>query len=451
MKRNQTKLKWKEMNFKQRVFFVLDWIMRIVLIVTVFLFVIAIVMNLSSSNNDTSAASCVFADEDPNYWEEYDRLVYPDPCIYYLNDDFYYSSRWDTSFSLTSWVICDFPFVWNGYNCRYIAFLINDTEYKVSVSAWFDGEWNEVDLYDLDDGFFDDTDSGRTIVIGSSIIESVEYWLSQNSTDVIESEVDSAYNDGYLAGESSVDYLFTGVFYGSTLSADVTYFDNVSESTYVKSFSDLPVNLGYNTFLFDAAYNYIDAQRVDVENDNVQSVSVVISLKFPFSYVSERAFYISGSSRSDIFDITLVDTNGKRYSGSFDPEHGYFAYFPDTLNSAAAIVSIEMYFGRAQDTMPDASLTQDSGNDFQGYNEGLSDGISEGYYDGIDVGYSEGYSVGFQEGFDSQGSGSFGWLVSSVQNFLNTPFFGTFSIGTLLYVALGVTFVMLFLKFFAGG
>lgn len=66
-------------------------------------------------------------------------------------------------------------------------------------------------------------------------------------------------------------------------------------------------------------------------------------------------------------------------------------------------------------------------------------------------GYNSGYSVGFQEGFNQSKSGGFGWLVSSVQQFLDVKFFGDFGIGTLIYVMLGTVFVMLFLKFFAGG
>lgn len=89
----------------------------------------------------------------------------------------------------------------------------------------------------------------------------------------------------------------------------------------------------------------------------------------------------------------------------------------------------------------------------QGYDAGYKAGYNDNgaYDDGYKNGYDEGRSDGFQEGFNQTKSGGFGWLISSVQQFLSTNFFGDFGVGSLLYVALGLSLVTLFLKFFAGG
>jgi len=91
----------------------------------------------------------------------------------------------------------------------------------------------------------------------------------------------------------------------------------------------------------------------------------------------------------------------------------------------------------------------------EGYSTGYTEGETVGKEEGQAIGYENGYSVGYQEGYDRgfsfTGVGGFDWLISSVQSFLNTEFFGDFGIGTLLYVGLGITLVTLFLKLFAGG
>lgn len=105
-----------------------------------------------------------------------------------------------------------------------------------------------------------------------------------------------------------------------------------------------------------------------------------------------------------------------------------------------------------------------------GYDEGYNVGKEGGFVEGKEFGYTGGYQIGYDKGFelgknkgyidgenagytkgfnDAGDSGGFGWLISSVQTFLETDFFGSFSIGDLVYVMIGVSFVLLFLKFFS--
>ena len=83
-----------------------------------------------------------------------------------------------------------------------------------------------------------------------------------------------------------------------------------------------------------------------------------------------------------------------------------------------------------------------------GTEESYNNGYGDGYDIAYDIGYDKGRSDGFQEGFNQTKSGGFGWLISSVQAFLNVNFFGDFGIGTLVYVGLGLIMLSVFLKMF---
>ena len=468
-KRNKTKLTWKEMNVKQRIFFVLDWIMRGVLIVTLALFVIAFVMNCAGYGSDDDSAtpsSVAYADEGYSLYSSDIRYIT-------YSDNF--SSVFYNNFSGTVSSI-DVNSIYFGVNLRsfpsntvFTCVLYCYTDFPANAElfiSYLSTSWFHHGFLVFGDFYYFTLslpDSYSYFSFGLQSLSSIFSLPFSYNFDVYfyPGEYNPGFAQGLAAGIvqgreegiNSVTSAQSGIFYNSKLSADVTYYDNVTDSTYNKSFSDLIPNLGYNSVLFDSTYNYIASQRNSTENDNVKSVSCTINLSQPFSYNSERPFYISGSSRSDIFDITLIDINGNRYSGSFDSDQNYFAFFPSSsgIDNAAAISSIVIYFGRADDTMSDASLTHDSGGYFQGYNVGLNNGYNNGFSDGRAEGIDIGFDEGYQSGFNQAGAGGFSWLISSVQSFLNTPFFGTFGIGTLLYIALGVTFVMLFLKFFAGG
>ena len=484
--RNKSKLSWNEMNVKQRIFYVLDWIMRGVLIVTLALFIVALGMNCAGygSDDDSAAPSSVaYADDVTNSNRLIDGSSFAQYNLNLVNDRLYFpvpfpelSTLFQFPISLSAGDYTIFVSVGNGdivlNSCDYYfanssfvkcfsisSSVLNSPNHVVSFSLT-SSQASEISFlcvyFNSSASFF----SGQVV----NYIMLVKGLYDSDSMPAYQPNLQYIYESGYDFGHSlgieqgreegvnSVPSAQAGIFYNSTLSADVTYFDNEASSEYTQSFSDFTPNLGYNSVLFNSFYNYIFSQRRN-QNTYPESVECTIDLYQPFSYNAERPFYISGSSRSDIFSITLIDINGKRYSGHFDSDRDYFAFFESSegLENAAAISSIELYFGRAEDTMQDAALSQDSGGYFQGYNSGLSQGLNEGYLNGLDAGYDNGYEVGYESGFSAADGGGFAWLISSVQTFLNEPFFGSFGIGTLLYVALGIVFVSLFLKFFAGG
>lgn len=81
-----------------------------------------------------------------------------------------------------------------------------------------------------------------------------------------------------------------------------------------------------------------------------------------------------------------------------------------------------------------------------GYDIGYSDGLEEGKQQGYDLGYSTGYSKGSDGTFNPVGM-----IINPVAQFLSTPLFGNFSIGSFFTVALFVSVALIFLRIFAGG
>ena len=470
-KRNKTKLTWKEMNLKQRILFVIDWIMRGILMVTIVLFIVAIGMNCADRNK--SSESCVYAYENLSVLEpsvSVESVLEPSVSVDSDLSNVLYNSynfsdvsssngrifeKWFENFPLSSPITCVLvPISWSSD-----IFLLR-IAYNITYSSA-----SYFNLQLSDGNYYTTFDLSSIVLISNSFLFQI---LCDQSVSVLSFNLYfyfGSYSPGFAQGLAagleqgkqegiqSVTDSFSGIFFKSVLNVSATYYDNVSDSTYVKSFAALTPNFGFNTVLFNSTYNYLVSAANDPSNDDLQSATVTISLDQPFSYNPDRPFYISGSSRSDIFDITLVDINGKRYSGTFNSDANYFAQFPAStgIDNAAAISSIIIFFGRASDTMSDAALTQDSGGYFQGYNLGLADGIDQGYSDGRTEGISIGYDQGYQAGFDSAGVGGFSWLIGSVQSFLDTKFFGDFGVGTLLYVGLGIALATLFIKFFAGG
>ena len=82
-----------------------------------------------------------------------------------------------------------------------------------------------------------------------------------------------------------------------------------------------------------------------------------------------------------------------------------------------------------------------------GYDTGYDAGYGAGHTDGHEEGYHEGYVAGLAE------TDPFSWarFMTVVDQFLDYEFFGFFSLGDLLVVAIGGYFFLLFLKVFAGG
>ena len=97
------------------------------------------------------------------------------------------------------------------------------------------------------------------------------------------------------------------------------------------------------------------------------------------------------------------------------------------------------------------------GNDVgytNGYNEGEDVGYNNGYNAGLELGYTPGYNDGYNEAIQQNEiikRGMFGWIMDSVQGFMDFEIFDNFTIGWMLSVVVGVSCLIWLLKLLAGG
>lgn len=128
--------------------------------------------------------------------------------------------------------------------------------------------------------------------------------------------------------------------------------------------------------------------------------------------------------------------------------------FVNPSPSSLSSMYIYYYFAYMED--PEVTYNQGvvAGNE-EGYNTGYEEGYNSGLNDNsqYQAGYNQGYSVGLAAGQNT----SWGNLnvvtlfLSPVNDFLSTPLFGSFSIGTAFSVVLVVLLATIFIKMFAGG
>ena len=100
------------------------------------------------------------------------------------------------------------------------------------------------------------------------------------------------------------------------------------------------------------------------------------------------------------------------------------------------------------------SAGYDSGYD-SGYTAGESAGYDSGYDSGYNAGesagYEEGYNNGLQKGMSEVVVNPFVALLNPIDDFINMPLFGDFTLGSFISVVLFVSLAIIFLKMFAGG
>ena len=185
--------------------------------------------------------------------------------------------------------------------------------------------------------------------------------------------------------------------------------------------------------------------------DYLQHCTFTINFKVPFLYdQSKNTLFFSGDLIGLTEYVTIIMPNGEYKTFNINGSSGSLSGALLNTNINSILISkIELTVGRPTDLGKFWLNSVNTG--IADYNYGYNIGFEDGKLEGNKTFYDKGYSAGFQEGFNQNESGGFGWLISSVQQFLDVKFFGDFGIGTLLYVSLGVLCVMYFLKLVAGG
>jgi hypothetical protein len=241
------------------------------------------------------------------------------------------------------------------------------------------------------------------------------------------------------------DYLISGI------SCSLAY-DWCLNNGFIPKYSELSVNFNTPLILYADFYLYT----------SVVCTSVVYTFSDGRTYVCDytnalnsdiSGYYCWLLPYLDLPSNSGLQTISFATSAGADLMQSYIFYKSDGLSQSYGSGYNNGYSAGYESGSSDGyssgySSGYSAGNS-DGYSSGYSVGNSDGYDSGKTVGYNNGYESGYQAGFDASGAGGFSWLISSVQSFLSVNFFGDFGVGTLLYVGLGITLVLLFIKMFA--
>ena len=327
---------------------------------------------------------------------------------------------------------------------------------------YFNGTSERVEIYN---GLYSNltktitsTSTWLQIVVGQGVTVDVSFGLMCNAGEVaypfippLDRIYYNGYNVGYEAGETDgkesgyndgLAQAAYGMWRGSTVSVSAS----VSGSSF--SWSGTPEYFSEGVG-FSAIYEQFK------NNENLLNAPIkTINLNFatPVRFVKNafRATALFSPSISQGTFLYAVSSDGVKqgiYATDLDESGAYVFNIPEGVFTSIQIEATKW------EVLQQLSFFSYEPYFEQGYEAGYQAGYNNkgAYNDGYKNGYNVGKSDGFQEGFNQSEKGSFGWLISSVQEFLNVNFFGGFGIGTLVYVGLGLTLVSIFLRVFAGG
>ena len=225
---------------------------------------------------------------------------------------------------------------------------------------------------------------------------------------------------------------------GTTLvHPDVTYYYNsYGDITYAGSTNDLllmsPIpseyHIGYKYYYGGPVTVDLSESYIDVSN-----------------YVYYNRLWIYGIDK--VVAIKVFDGSGNLVSWndtpnsvpSFDVNSGYY-YLIYTKSGDSSIPNI------TADVRFNLAVNSTGGGGSAG------DDYDIGYEDGYSDGYDLGYSVGFNDGYDNANIDFiFNTIVDPVSALFNFELLPSISIGSIFATILGISLVLLFLKYFAGG
>lgn len=296
------------------------------------------------------------------------------------------------------------------------------------------------------------------VVLANTTVENVVFSPMLNVGDVeypylppLDRIYYGGYNEGYTAGETDgkeigyndgLEQAAYGMWRGSTVSVSAS----VSGSSF--SWSGTPEYFSEGVGFSSIYEQFKDNTVLTTSAIKTIKLSFATSVRFVKNAFRATALYTPSISQG----VTLyaVDDEGiKRVISvtNLDDTGAYVFNIPEGVFTSIQIESTKW------NILQQLMFFSYEPYYEQGYEAGYQAGYNNNgaYDDGYKNGYNVGKSDGFQDGFNQSESGGFGWLISSVQQFLSTPFWGNFGPGTLLYVGLGITLTVMFLRMFAGG
>lgn len=291
---------------------------------------------------------------------------------------------------------------------------------------------------------------------------------------------DLIYNDGYNKGESAgheagyqdaSDTLNLGIFLGATVSGSFTYQEGEK-----LSLSDGTPNFLYNSVNFNSIWKKYESYPGSSGIDNLlETAEITLNFKTTFDYY---AFSLYFSGDSVVTSATFISSDGSRYKASIEKwdsntsiggEYALIKITDSNIPASIEVTALTIYFGRASDTLQNATVYSDAGGYLNGYDngytagnsaghtEGVLQGREEGYKQGETIGYENGYGVGYSDGLKTAETGDFMSLITAVIDAPVTAFTSLldfeilgFNMRTFVLSLLTAALVIAMLRLFSG-
>ena len=296
--------------------------------------------------------------------------------------------------------------------------------------------------------------------------------------------LDDVYNDGYNKGESAgheagyqegyedaSDTLNLGIFFGATVSGSFTYQEGEK-----LSLSDGTPNFLYNSVNFNSIWKKYEVYPGSSGIYNLlETAEITLNFKTTFDYY---AFSLYFSGDSVVTSATFISSDGSRYKASIEKwdsntsiggEYALIKITDSDIPSSIEVTALTIYFGRASDTLQNATVYSNAGGYLNGYDngytagnsaghtEGVLQGREEGYKKGEKVGYENGYGVGYSDGLKTAETGDFMSLITAVIDAPVTAFTSLldfeilgFNMRTFVLSILTAALVIAMLRLFSG-
>lgn len=249
------------------------------------------------------------------------------------------------------------------------------------------------------------------------------------------------------------DQKLTGYGYNPKLEIPAPYKDYlvkvVGYNTYNwdKITSSIPIQIYYSGPSSSGFSSYNEAE-IDVTPTNVTISFPTLSLNYKIE--GDKMYYIGGVHQTGVYTVTFF-LNGP------DPDSYKHSSFPMDFSSITQPDDANMQYIIVGMLMWSSQKTNENLNKIG--NENFIKGNEEGYEAGEAIGKDIGYGQGFDEGYDQGYEAGAGlknvnpitYMLEPIGAILETPIFGSFSIGMGLSVALFVMLALMFIKMFAGG
>lgn len=260
----------------------------------------------------------------------------------------------------------------------------------------------QTEVYNSQTGWIDENYKTITVLNNQSVMPDELEFIQTNTNYFKDDEEKNAYDlgfqDGFQSGTANgAEIAQYGIFQNAKIDAEFTYYNGEKLTV-----TDLTPQYIANGVYFQAIAKQYELYENNPDN-TLETAKITIKFINPFMYSNDMPLVHSGDT--DVQSFILTQVSGIKTSGQFlykgisetTPFISGQSYI-DNDYGMSPVESIQIFYGRAIDTLNSAQLIQTDGNYYGGYSTGFNEGKEAGKEEGYEYGFDEGKEVGKEEG-----------------------------------------------------